>query len=683
MHTRSRGLLAGIDIETVKDKVSREPGRSLFARIQSDFSFVAETMRRKNYRNCVGNCGSAYNTPMEMEAGFIHRLTGGADALDYVHRMIDILDDNWETNVPNWHVNKGGTLTPYFPQAMVCLAADMCRDSLDPRRADTLLRLVREYFIDDNVFESVTFSYPFGQNIPITRNIASAVCALVFGKESGHPEWERTVDWGRDTCQGYLRHTMDASGYSYEGVGYGYITSVYWIYIFAQLLFQNGRENLFASHPLLGRIPDAVFQIVFPDLTSMAQTSDLTVPEDLPWLCLTARHYGRPQDMDLWHRYCHDSRNQNVQNQDLRLWHVWRGNLLSLIWLDDRIQPLAIEKSALPTAAVAAGTEMANFRTSWGPDAVYLNFLGQGRSIRQLVHLHADGSHFSLFAHGDSLAVDGGYWNDLEDQHNVILVDGRLARQAGKPAATLERAGKLQDFQRDDIVDYVMADVSGIKECRWAHRHLMFVRLGGDDACIVLLDHINPDDSRHTFWWQLHAHPASDIRITGPNTATVEKTHARLDVTFVIPHPGDFPTDPHRLALRTDEVFMPNIAEADKPKVKAEARQTEINDLGNSSLWRPRLVAELFGWNCMMMTILVPRRTGAPPLKVTPVPERRILRAEVESAGFKDTIVGALDHAYIELKDLQGRTGLGLLREDRQGRLLHRWTVDGQPLFRR
>jgi len=669
----SRGLLAGMDVDELKAKIEREPGRAMFARICEMFQATNQRMLAGGDKSSIGQCGCMYVTPLELEAGLIHRLTGDREALGYVERMIDVLERNWVIAPPPGHWAAGDDqFTNYFSQAMVCLAADMCRDALQPAAYEKLCRLVRFYFIGDNTFDRHALGHWSGHNIGFTRQICSAVCALVFGEESGHPDWERYVDLGRDTCLQYARWGLDPSGFSYEGVGYGSIP-ILWTYIYAQLLLQNGRDNLFARMPVLSRIPDAVFQVLFPDCSNLAQISDLSTPQELPWLTLTARQYDRPQDMDLWGRYRMGEESPQTT--------VYRGILLSLLWMDDRAPRRPIEEVALPTASCAHGTETANFRTSWRADAVYLNVLGQGRSVSSLGHMHADCGHFSLVAHGDYLAVDGGYWNEMEDQHNAVLVDGLVSRHDRRPDHTAFRAGSLRNFQRHELLDYVMVDQSAVKDCRWAFRHVLFVRLGGDDCYVVVIDNINPDDSRHSFWWQLHAHPASEVRIEGPAAASVRRNHARLDLTFLNPSAQDYPSLPHSLSLRADEAFCPMFKNEEPEQVRKEGRRMTGNDLGNSSKWRPRLIAEQVGLNCMLMTVISPRRAGAPPLPVRQTEARLILCAEVDCGEFTDTIVSALDHAYIRLPGLRGQTELALVRRARDGRLLGAWTVDGGDLL--
>lgn len=91
------------------------------------------------------------------------------------------------------------------------------------------------------------------------------------------------------------------------------------------------------------------------------------------------------------------------------------------------------------------------FRSSWKEDAVYAVVLGEAGLMRSLVHNHADATSFQLYAYGEHLAMDTGYFEPPgEDSiksramtvgpqaHNLILVDGE-----GAPSPNLAKAGDV------------------------------------------------------------------------------------------------------------------------------------------------------------------------------------------------------------------------------------------------
>jgi hypothetical protein len=408
------------------------------------------------------------------------------------------------------------------------------------------------------------------------------------------------------------------------------------------------------------------------------------LPESLSWLLGTAAYYGDPRHLGLWYAYQgpdHPVRPYGDATEEYRRTHngdrsvdAHAAMMQAVLYWDAAAPCTAVEDSDVPTATYSAGTELANFRTSWSRGAVYLNVLGSGRSHASQTHKHADCGHFSIFAHGEYLAIDTGRYNVDEDQHSVVMVDGKPHLPcAGWGMNT--RGGRLLDFQRAGFVEYVRVDMAHMKDCIWADRHFLFVRLGGDDAYMVAIDNINKNNAKHSYWWQLHAHPAAAVRIDGERQASVVGRAGRLDVTFAVPTALDFPSDPHRIALRADEAWW------SRPYGKNDAAPSHDRaDVWITSVRRPRLIAEVEGLNGQIMAVIVPRRTGDAPLTVRQVAQRRVLTMVVESEAYVDTIAAPLDSGVLLTPDMRGFTELAVVRRDKQGGLVDQWSVGAERL---
>jgi hypothetical protein len=232
------------------------------------------------------------------------------------------------------------------------------------------------------------------------------------------------------------------------------------------------------------------------------------------------------------------------------------------------------------------------------------------------------------------------------------------------------RSGRLTAYLRHALVDYAVADAAHMKDCMWADRHLLFVKLGGDDCYVVTIDNINKDHARHLFWWQLHANPEADIQVTGERSAVVAGRKARLDINFVIPGAGDFPDDPHSLALRTDEQYWT----LGKDKPSPEALKT---GLMVTCYKRPRLIAEVTGLNCLLLSTIVPRKVGQPPVEVKHIPAHKVFRAEIDWGAHTDTIIAAMDHGYMKFADVEGFAELAVIRRDKSGKVMDVWIPEG------
>ena len=273
-------------------------------------------------------------------------------------------------------------------------------------------------------------------------------------------------------------------------------------------------------------------------------------------------------------------------------------------------------------------------------------------------HTHADAGHFSLYAYGDYLAYDTGYYNFNEDTHSVVLIDD-------KPHFSTNRGnqyqGRFQAHGRHPLLDFVNVEAASAKGCVWADRHLLFIRGAGDFAYLVVLDKINPDNQMHNYKWQLQANLHCRIAVTGPSTASITGRTARLDCSFINTLPDDYPGCPHVLKVWADE----------HPHRQVLTGEPETN---------PRLVAEQTGPNCTLMAVVVPRRLHEPVLKVRDASAYRTGCIYLEHGDFVDQVVFAADHTFVRLPDLHASSEVVVVRRNRQGQVLATWSDNGREV---
>lgn len=682
--TATRGLTAGFSTAALQEKIKQAPYTKLWERLQSRTREVMAEARAGDFHTLsYGSLAWHSFTPMAREAAMLWRLAGDEDALRYVEECIAVVDR--ANRDPDCYRDFLGGRPPVNSHGEVALAADICREGLSPESRERLLALMREHLIDFHQGDVPYTGYGGGGNVPYCQTINAAFCALTWGEDCAHPAWQEVIEHAVEYSRCYLKYGCDAGGFGYEGTGYSHEV-FHFLYMFAQLLTQNGLTNLFAEEPRLRTLIEATLQLTFPGGRFLANINDhgLLMPRSMAWLLYTAKHYDDPLHLGLWYAYQGPDHSMRPYG-DVMPWYRKHylpgptpidesaGMLQALLYWDAYAPFTPVTDANRPTVVYSPGTETVVMRTSWSEDAVSIHLPGAGRSHASQTHRHADCGHFLIWAYGEYLAVDTGRYNVDEDQHSVVLVEGRC-HMPNERWGMSHRAGRKSGFDSSALCAHIAADAAFMKDCNWADRHFLYVPLGDDECYLVVIDNINKDNAYHRYRWQLHANPECAFTIESEASATLRGKRARLDLSFVIPSTEDFPDSPHQLGLAADET------EWSWPYGRQGAGEHPDTGLMITSYRRPRLLADVEGVNCQLMTVIVPRRSDAPALTVRPVKQRRLLQVEVAHSDGVDLVVAALDHGYIRTPQMKALTHLALVRRTAAGAPVATWSVDGAPV---
>lgn len=676
METDKQGvLLQGMTLQELRERSTRAPYDELWQLILQAWNEIVAVEAAAEGYSSHGNLGWYSITPAVVEAAILSRINDDGEALRHVERCIGILADVYEGSEEHLQSIPAHHRRPAISHGEVAISADIVRDSLSKESRSTLCRLMKEYIIASSSFERILVRTSAGNNIQVYLSINAGIAALLWGEECGYEGWAEVVSQTREICIKYLAHACDENGFGYEGVGYVQ-DMLAAVTLFAILHKQSGHGDIFKDAPRLRQTGHATIMFLLPDRSSLLNAGDvgLASPPSLAWLLILAREYDDPVLRGFWNEFegppnfFRSYRPFDAATKIKRLWHLMQ---CFLFW-DAEAALTPVAEAGLPLTQYSTGTEISHFRTSWGTDAVYLNYLGSGMSHTCLTHRHADGGHFSIFAYGDYLAVDTGRYNGHPDQHSVVLIDG-LPKDAEGWHLCL-RHGRLRGFLQHEFLNYIVAEAAHMKDCMWADRHCLFVRLGGDECYTIFIDNIKKDTEKHSYLWQLQAHPACTLTINGAVKATVEGKQARLDITFAIPGPKAFPDDPHSIVLSMDEKWW------SWPYGKDADRQDYDPELSVTSIRRPRLLAEVNGANGQVAAVVVPRKKEQSTFKVNQIPHPNLIHLEIESDRFQDTLLCALDHKHIESPGYSGRCEFAFVRRE-GGKLKGVWTSDGSPLM--
>lgn len=667
----SRGLLAATDVEALAARMATAPYSDLWRRFQSRTRETMAAARQGDFRTLTtGSLSWRSHTPMVREAALLWRLTGDPDALLYVEQCVEAVESAHRE--PSLYAKAIGNKPPLNAHGEVALAADLAREGLSSSVSSRLCQLMKNDLIGNHLGVEAYGAHGGGSNINYCQTVNAAFCALTWGPASGHPNWMDTVDHAIEHTRCYLAYGCDEGGFGYEGTGYSHEV-FHFMFLFAQLLHQNGLRNLFEEEPRMRAVVDASLQLAFPGAQWLVNLNDhgLLMPRSMSWLLYTTRHFNDPLHLGLWYAYQGPDHALRPYG-DVMPWYSRTHEpglfpvdqnaalLQAVLYWDAEAPCTPIAESAHPTVTYAPGTHTAVMRTSWQDDAIALYLPGAGRSHASQTHRHADCGHFCIHAYGDYLAIDTGRYNVDEDQHSVVLVDGRCHRP-NKTWGMSHLPGRKTGFRTSELCTHICADAAHMKDCIWADRHFLFVPLGDDEAYMVVVDNINKDNAQHEYLWQLHANPDCTVALQSPTSAVLRGEHARLDLSFLVPTETDFPSHPHRLTLSVDEV------QGAWPYGEKGAHHHANTGLMTTSHRRPRLLAHVDGLNCRLMTVIVPRLLDGPALAVRPRIHAGLLAVEIQSPAGTDLVVAALDHGHIGIPELHALTHLALIRQPAGG----------------
>lgn len=687
-HTGSRGYLRNVDLAKLAERLHQPPYEDLWRQLETRTLDTIAQVRETNFGISVGSLGWHSRTPMLHEAALLATLNRDDQAIAYIQSCIEFTAA-YEPTTERDHL--------LHSHAQIAIAADMVRSQLSEKTLNTLCQFMREVALPFNDPDPANLG-PLGNNIHWVKSTQTAICALLWGEDSKTPNWQATVDQGIRHTQGYLRYGQDEQGHSYEGTGYGQ-SVLRFMFPFVELLKLTDYANLYLTEPGLLTAANASLHSMFPDQTFLTNDNDhgLSAASSLAYLLLTHQAYENANHLAAWYAY------QGPQHPirpfgDQEPWLSKQLNqsqpkpednaslfLACLYWNADTPYTM-LEENKLPTTQLAQGTGKLNVRTSWRKDAVFLQFLGAGRSHMSQTHRHADAGHFSIFAHGDYLAIDTGRYNSDEDQHSVMLVDGEGHAPVAPGWHMDHHAGRLENFTQQKPITYACADMANIKGCYWAKRHLLAVDYSTDASpdqmYNVMVDDINKDNQHHDFWWQLQAHPDTTIEIQqagapleggGPH-ATIKGGRARLDLHFVSPQTAEDATR-WPLSIRQDvkEWHWP-YGQDRTPNALDEA------GLLLTSVRRPRLIAELHQQGGRMLSLISPRPKNEPAHHVTRTHTAHVMGMQIKLGSFTDTILTSPSRGFIDTPLLSCMTELLWFRKDDQGKVIQQWTLDNEAI---
>jgi hypothetical protein len=540
-----------------------------------------------------------------------------------------------------------------------------------------------------------------GGNIAVVKMLTALAALLAIWGDPGLPDLSEEK---KDLITFFLAAVHSAigpEGYPEEDIGYGTMIAAKLIQM-AEALTRAGFINVWEECPRLSRFGRAALHFVQPWGEFLAVTGDRgddfqqrefclsrlatrTNDPSLLWLLGTLSGSGVVYPIS---KQPHDE----IQVRHTVGMHI-PASAFSLAALDDlqkpeylrirlpAVHPLHANKT-IPTAFRDSARGIVSFRSGWDKDATLLIFDGSQRSPAVQGHAHASSGHFSLTALGEYFAIDTGRYNNEQDQHNVVLIEGKSGESTDGRWSAVQRHGLLTGCQPGDFVDAASADSSHQYDCCWARRTVGLVRGRHAPAYVWTVEDINHRNDWSDYWWCCNTSPENVIK-TFRRKATITgwRCGNHLDIHFVLPPKNGYPR-PHALTLARDEQTTNSYRYVADPTAEAAKFERPSNMIHRSAFVRPRLIAKVAGYNGRFMSLMLPRQKGDKPATVKSIPcLDNSLAVRITFSKVEDTLIFAYEHQLLEADGIKARGNWCVVRRSRSnGRVLSAELSQGTSL---
>ena len=512
-----------------------------------------------------------------------------------------------------------------------------------------------------------TYLESAGSNIGMAYMLVALTLLLAIDGDEGVPDLAAERSRLLLLFEAALYSSIGEGGYPEEDIGYGTLMTGRVARV-ATCLRRAGLYDAYRKAPRFTRFGRAMLHFVQPWGMYLSNTGDHG--DDFGCRDLVLAHLARYNNdptliwlmttlsyppLDLEHRGRIDAVARETELADgLQV----PTTAVSLISLADAPQPIHPAKAKLPTAFVDRDRGIVSFRSGWKAEDTFVYLDGSQRPTGGQGHAHDSGGHFALSALGEYFAVGPGRFGMDQDQHNVMLVDGKSGRTTDGHWRASWYQARLIDYRPDPFCDYAAADNTQQANCHWSWRHLGLVKPVGEGpgtgppAYVWTVDDVNGAYDFREFWWTLHSEPGNTIEVRR-DSATIHgrRRGGLLDVHFAFP-PTDAHPQPHTLELAQD---VPWTSSHKYIKVE-EAIANSYRTVHHATYFRPRLIAKLSGLNGRLMAVMTPRKQGSPEPKVEALPTvHGSLAMRLTFTEVQDTLIWAFAHQLLEADGIRGR----------------------------
>lgn len=590
------------------------------------------------------------------EMAMLGRIDDDAEAIEAVRRTFQAVIPADLAGEGRWHLPFS-----YGGMRHYALSYDLIGDCLpEAERA-----VVVEWLVNRCLRRTLgqlrdTYLKRSGGNTPIAGMATALFTLLAVMGDTGVPDLYAEREELLWMFKASLNTTFGENGYPVEDIGYG--TGIGTVLVqLAEGVRRAGWFDAYRECPRLRRFGRAVLHFAQPWGEHLSNTGDAgndfpnrqfalarlaTETRDPALLWLLGTLSFPSNTVGAWV----ERTKMYVEVETSKRYRV-PASWLTLAVLDDLQKPRHPARAKLPTQFCDRTRGIVSFRSGWDRDATLVVFDGAQRSPSAQGHDHDSCGHFSLSALGEYFAIDTGRYSIEQDQHNVVLVDGKSGRSTEGAWRASWYHGQLTDYRADDFCDTAMVDSSQMSNCYWAYRYLGLVK--GTHPYVWTVEDVNFANDDREFWWTMNTSPGNRIEL-GATGATIHgcRSGHKLDVHFIVPAT-------HTLTVAQDQPRCGSpryITDAEIMRRRQEYGDRAFEMVHGPVFERPRLIGKVGGNNGRFLTLMLPRRQDAPPAVVTPLPTLvNAFAAKITFADCEDILIFAYEHNLLEAGDVVAR----------------------------
>jgi len=463
--THPRLFIGPGDLETIRLKTTSGDGKKIMAALHRRTNPLFDTVHQsKNIAKTLAGDGSWHSPGARIylainDMAMVTAMDKEPKALSAMHMIFDSLcrEDERKTQAA---MNILSLAIPF----------DLLYNTFSTKQKKAF---IKPAVVEINtLFESLKndFLKRSGSNIQIGRLLSCIYGILVLKGEPGVRKYNREMKRLIHCVEASLHTTTGRNGYPEEDTGYGVGVSAS-LFQTGEWLSRAGLFDMLKHCPRIKKFGQAVLHILEPWKKNLSNTGDHGDDFGNREYILTrlATINNDPTLLWLMLRLSYNHGAVHPENKQPDYWieaNLGKGTQVpasyrSLLILDQLKGAKSPETCRIPTAFMDPDRGVVSFRNDWKSDLdSFVFFDGAQRNPSAQGHSHASCGHFSLSAVGEYFSIGTGRYCVDQDQHSVVLVNGKSGRSTQGQWKQCCYPGRLIDYQTDSFCDFTAADSS-------------------------------------------------------------------------------------------------------------------------------------------------------------------------------------------------------------------------------